>query len=182
MQEQASYRFARNYHWIGIVVLCAVSIPFHFVYEWLGEAQLVGYFFPVNESIWEHLKLAFWPTLLWWVIGYFLFRNKHNLSAASWFYASFFSLLSSPLIVASYYYIAEAGLEYESPVMNIVILFIGFLVGQLLALHVYRYTRRPNKIWFTMLTVLVIALGIFLTIWTYTPPELPLFIPPGSEE
>ena len=58
MKEQSSYRFARIYHLIGFIVLCAVSVPMHFFYEWLNNNQLVGYFAPVNESIWEHLKLG----------------------------------------------------------------------------------------------------------------------------
>lgn len=49
-------------HWIGwgIFVLAAGSL-WHFVYEWSGETWLVGLFFPVNESTWEHMKLVFFP-------------------------------------------------------------------------------------------------------------------------
>lgn len=65
-------RFVKVYQWIGIVVVCILSVPFHFLYEWLGENTVVGLFFPINESIWEHLKLVFWPLLVWWILGYII--------------------------------------------------------------------------------------------------------------
>lgn len=181
MKEQSSYRFARIYHLIGFIVLCAVSVPMHFFYEWLNNNQLVGYFAPVNESIWEHLKLAFWPTLLWWGIGFLVFRKSKGLQAGAWFYASFFSIVASPLVIVSYYYFFTGGLEIFSPVLNIVSLFVGFLVGQLLALHTYRYTTRPNVLAFILMLAIVVGLGAMLIFWTYSPPELPLFIPPTME-
>ena len=48
----------------------------HFVYEWSGNNRFVGYFFAVNESTWEHLKLLFFPTVVYSVIEYFLVKNK----------------------------------------------------------------------------------------------------------
>ena len=43
----------------------------HFVYEWSGSAVIVGLFAPVNESVWEHIKLLFFPGLLFSVWDYF---------------------------------------------------------------------------------------------------------------
>lgn len=34
----------------------------HFVYQWRPNA-VTALFFPVNESLWEHIKLVFWPFL-----------------------------------------------------------------------------------------------------------------------
>lgn len=36
----------------------------HFVYGWSGESPFAAPFAPVNESTWEHLKLLFFPVLL----------------------------------------------------------------------------------------------------------------------
>lgn len=44
----------------GIAVLAGTGL--HFLYD-VCPAPLVGLFAPVNESVWEHLKLFFWPTL-----------------------------------------------------------------------------------------------------------------------
>lgn len=180
MQEQISYRFARLYHLIGFVVLCIVSIPLHFTYEWLGENRLIGYVTPVNESIWEHLKLSFWPTLLWWAIGYFVFKERKSIDGQAWFYASFLSLITAPTVIVSYYYTFTAGLNIVSPTLNILSLFIGLLVGQMLALHSYRYTLKPNKPIFGVLLLIVLAFIGMSLFSTYSPPDLPIFIPPNQ--
>ncbi|MCW4022413.1 MAG: DUF6512 family protein [archaeon] len=36
----------------------------------------VGAFSAVNESVWEHLKLGFWPLILYTAIEYWKIKNK----------------------------------------------------------------------------------------------------------
>ena len=36
----------------------------HFIYEWSGENVVAGLLFATNESVWEHIKLALLPMLL----------------------------------------------------------------------------------------------------------------------
>ena len=52
--------------WIGTVLL---GIGLHALYTW-RPIPLLGLFSPVNESVWEHLKLLYWPFLA--VCGYCL--------------------------------------------------------------------------------------------------------------
>ena len=35
----------------------------HFAYRWSGGALLAGVFCAVNESVWEHMKLLFFPAM-----------------------------------------------------------------------------------------------------------------------
>ena len=60
---------------IGIPVIILLAFPLHFIYEWSGNQMVVGIFAPVNESVWEHLKLTYWPMLIWWVAGYLLLNK-----------------------------------------------------------------------------------------------------------
>lgn len=43
----------------------------HFVYGWSRDNRLVGLVAPVNESVFEHLKLVFVPVLLFTILQYF---------------------------------------------------------------------------------------------------------------
>lgn len=52
----------RNFLRYLFVVLLGVFL--HFAYELSGENPIVGLFALVNESIWEHLKLIFFPMLV----------------------------------------------------------------------------------------------------------------------
>ena len=44
---------------IAFLVISILGTIGHFLFEWTGENAIVGLFFPVNESTWEHLKLLF---------------------------------------------------------------------------------------------------------------------------
>ena len=61
----------RNYQIISAIFVCIVGTLLHFTYEFFGEDIFIASFSAVNESVWEHLKLLFFPMLLTTIIGYF---------------------------------------------------------------------------------------------------------------
>lgn len=60
----------QTYFGIGFVLVLGTLS--HFFFDWSGENRLVGIFAAVNESTWEHLKLLFFPALLFWVSEWIL--------------------------------------------------------------------------------------------------------------
>lgn len=61
----------------GIVFTSILGTLSHFFYQWSGKNPLVALFSPVNESTWEHMKLIFFPMLL-----FFLFTSARMKEAA----------------------------------------------------------------------------------------------------
>lgn len=61
----------------GILFIFSVGTLLHFTYDALGKWKPVGLIAPVNESVWEHLKMGFWPTLIYGIIEFFLFALFH---------------------------------------------------------------------------------------------------------
>ena len=49
---------------VGMIVVALLGWLLHYVYRWTGNAFLVGLFVPVNESVWEHMKLVYVPMLI----------------------------------------------------------------------------------------------------------------------
>ena len=47
--------------WWAIIPLIAVGSVLHFVYDWSGHHRVAAVFGAVNESYWEHTKIAIWP-------------------------------------------------------------------------------------------------------------------------
>lgn len=176
-----SYHSVRRYHLIGIVVLSMVASPLHFIYEWLGENIVIGMFAPISESVWEHMKLSFWPTLVWWAVGYFLYRKKLNLDARRWFFASFFALLLTPLMVIGTFYTMEAGFGIESLIVDIITLFIAIAIGQLVAIHVYRHKEQPSTFSFIAMAGVAVLFGALLIAFTFVQPDFPMFQVHGPE-
>lgn len=50
--------------WWAIGPLIIVGTLLHFAYDWSGRKRVVAVFSAVNESYWEHVKIAAWPTML----------------------------------------------------------------------------------------------------------------------
>lgn len=66
----------------GFVFCCILGTLMHFFYEWSGDLTIIGILCPVNESVWEHLKLIFYPFIFWEIAEYFIF-NEHTPLAFS---------------------------------------------------------------------------------------------------
>ena len=60
---------------IGFFIMMCLSFLSHFMYEWCDNF-LFSIFFPVNESIWEHMKLLITPVLIYALIESFIYKNK----------------------------------------------------------------------------------------------------------
>lgn len=48
----------------GIPVVIVGGMLLHFCFEWGGRRRVLAAFCPINESVWEHLKMAYWPLVL----------------------------------------------------------------------------------------------------------------------
>lgn len=169
-------RFVRIYHIVGIFVICIASFPLHFSYEWSGASAIIGIFTPINESIWEHLKLVFWPLLLWWGVGFLVYRESKHLNLTKWLTAMMVSVVLSMLIIVGWYYTWTSGLEIESSIIDIGSLFLAVPIAQLIAIHVYRVIE-PKLVYLILsLFFLLILAGMFIN-FTFNTPNFPIFIP-----
>jgi hypothetical protein len=62
----------------GFAVVSLAGTLLHFLYDLLGEAAWIAPFSGVNESTWEHMKLLFWPMLLFAFVQSFFLRNRED--------------------------------------------------------------------------------------------------------
>src|SRR5690625_4235364 len=58
--------------WWMIAPLFVVGSILHFIYDWSGGQRWAAVLGAVNESYWEHIKIAIWPVLLLQVVLYAL--------------------------------------------------------------------------------------------------------------
>ena len=58
------HRKIKYLHWAGFLFVAAAGSLLHFLYEYSGQNPLAACISPVNESTWEHLKLLFFPYLV----------------------------------------------------------------------------------------------------------------------
>jgi len=156
----------------GVPIIFLVSALLHFVYEWTGNIKAVGLFFPINESVWEHLKLLVLPIIIWWAAFYFVKGKALKLDKNRWFFGCLTSLLASMLFMLAFFYTYTTAFGVEKLALDIIDTFLSILFGQLLGTHIYKRTKGIN--WIFSVVVLAFIVAVFV-IFTVSPPDLPIF-------
>ena len=64
------------WQFFGFALTSVGGTLLHFLYEWTGESKIAALFSGVNESTWEHMKLLFWPMLLYAIVQSFFFKDR----------------------------------------------------------------------------------------------------------
>lgn len=157
----------------GVAFIIVIGSVLHFAFDWTGDWKPLALVAAVNESIWEHLKLAFWPGLFWAVIERW---RLHGVSTDFWAVKGLALLVPSVLIVAifnSYTTILDQNLLIPDIGTFVVAVFAGQLVSVWFLLA--RVDIGAVKI--LGLVVLAIQIGAFATL-TYHPPDLAIFEDP----
>lgn len=62
---------------INVVFLFLLSFLWHFVYDWFPN-NIFALFFPVNESIWEHMKIIYYCLFMGSILEFVLCK-KNNI-------------------------------------------------------------------------------------------------------
>jgi len=157
---------------IAAIVAAALGTGLHFLYDLLPN-PLTALIAPINESIWEHLKLLFFPVLL---AGCFLSRRS-GTPGPLWT-GIFTALLFMPLFLLGSYYIIESGFAYTARWLNLTLYYLTVAVGFLLAWRVFHIPAVEK--YGGVLLLVVILYGSALILFTFAAPPLPIFLVLGE--
>jgi len=171
----------RNWIFYGVPAAFILGTVLHFLYDWTGKSTVAGIFSPVNESIWEHLKLPFWPLLIWWIVGYFLLGKKGGASRARWFSAAAVSLWVSVLFVIVVHYTYEGVFGGDTMLVDILAMLAGIALGQLLAYNLYKRNPDMKGGFFILALIAILLLLAAIVAFTFAPPKIPLFMDTQSK-
>ena len=155
---------------VGIGVISLVGSALHFVFEWSGDWAPIGVIAAVNESVWEHFKLAFWPALLYGVFEYPFLRG----AAANFVLAKAAGIYAMPIVIGVVFYSYTAIIGHEILLVDILTFVVAVAIGQLISYRILIMRQVPawsGKLGLALVLVLAIAFGAF----TFYPPHLPVF-------
>jgi len=141
--------------------------------------MVAGLIAPVNESVFEHMKLAFFPTFIWWAISYFVLKRKYALDREKWLISAVASSLISTFFILCFYYTYTGAFGTHSLILDIASLPLGAILGQIAARRIYLHSK-TKAIHFYLAVVAFVALFLCFIIFTFRPPGLPLFQEPSD--
>lgn len=154
---------------IGIFFVLITGTLAHFVYNWSGKNYIVGLFTPVNESIWEHMKLLFFPMLIYSFILIFKFKGTYTCITSS----LCFGILTGTLLIPFFFYAYTSVLGKNTFILDIGTFILSIIIAFWLS---YKLTLSCKLEPYTLLLCcLVCSLFICFMVFTYHPPKTRIF-------
>ncbi len=159
---------------VGLVFGLIAGTVLHFVYKWSGYNDIVALFAPINESVWEHLKLLFFPFILYAAAEYYIIGNKYTGFFTAKAFAAILGILS--LLAMFYTYTAIAGKNFLFADITI------FVISNIL-MYVFGLSEIPNENSSNKKGIAIIAVITFIFfVFTVYPPQGSLFTDPLAKE
>ena len=166
----------KRYTIIGIIFVLVTGTLSHFLYDWLGNNTIVGLFTPVNESVWEHMKLLFFPMLLYSIFIIFKFRKTYPCIISS----LCFGILTGTLLIPVFFYGYISVLGEDIFILDIGSFILSIIIAFWLS---YKLSIACKLDPFpVLLCCLVVILFFCFLLFTYHPPKALIFEDPTASQ
>ena len=164
------------YELVGMVVIIILGTLLHFTFEWSGFQEIVGVFSAVNESVWEHLKIAFMPSILFMIIEYrYLYKKTNNF-----FFAKTLGIYTVMVIIPVIFYTYTIFIEHNLTI-DVLSFMFAIIVGQLVSYKMLTFKKLSKNLRLISIVALII-LGLAFVVFTFYPPQIHLFQDPVTGE
>ena len=162
--------------WISIILICLVGTSLHFLYEISHHNKYVALFAAVNESTWEHIKIALTPMFLYGLYDGFKYGMLDN-----YFIAKSLSLLVVIIIIPLIFYTYTTFTKKAILIIDIITFCIAIIGGQLTFNYVINLSSLNYIYSYLGVIILFIIFGFYM-IATLLPFKNFIFKDPISKK
>lgn len=159
---------------VGFAFASFLGTILHFLYDWTNSS-FAALFSGVNESTWEHMKLLFFPMLLFAIIESFFIGKQYSAFWCTKLKGTLLGLVLIPVLFYTYNGIFGKSPDY----VNIAVFFISAAIAYLWETKAFNkegYDCKSSK----GAILAFCAIAVLFWIFTFSPPEIPLFQDPIS--
>lgn len=155
---------------IGFIFVAFLGTINHFMFEWFNGNKIIGLFCPVNESIFEHLKLLFFPFLLWAIAEYFILDKPFNF-----FSSKITGAICGNIFMTAFFYTYSGIIGNNFLVMDILTFLLGILVSFTISYLMLTNPKYENNYTEIISIILFIIISLLFFLFTFYPPFIPFF-------
>ena len=157
---------------ISYLVAVSLGVLNHFLYDILNKPIFLVPFLPIDESIFEHLKLLFYPILLISLIEGVI----TNKTLPSFISSRIISVIISSILLVVFYYIVTLFNNGEGiDIVNIISYFVFMLTTYIMSESLYS-EYETNKTFITIGLISLFISIIFLTFFSWYKLNLDFFL------
>lgn len=159
----------KKFQIFSIIFTFILGTLLHFTYKLSGENSLIAIFSAINESIWEHLKLLYFPMLITIIIGQIYLGKEYKNFLCS----KTFGIVLAIIFMITFFYTYSGIFGKSTAIIDISLFFVSVVLGEsisyLLTINNYKCNK---KVSIFILFVLLISFVFF----TFNAPNFGIFI------
>lgn len=160
----------KKYQIFSAIFAIILGTILHFSYEWFNENAIIAAFSSVNESTWEHLKLAFFPMLITTIIGFFYFnKNPYFLCSKTK------GILIAISFITIFFYTYTGIIGKNFALLDISSFIIAIVLGEYISYLLLIKNKKCNDTYASIALLLLLFCFIY---FTYFSPKIQLFQDP----
>lgn len=162
---------------LNIIIIFLLNFLTHFIYK-IIPIDLFAIFFPVNESIFEHMKMIYTTFLIDSLILFIWFK-KTNIKFNNFFSA----LLISSIVAITSFLIIWLPIYYrigENLIITLIVLFVSICLSQIVSYYILSSFK--NKFLNYISLGFIILFIILFAYFTYYPLHNDFFFDPIEEK
>ena len=156
----------------SVISISLIGTLSHFLYDIFNHNKIIGLFSAVNESTWEHVKIALTPTLLWGLLDGFIYGSNPN-----YFLAKFVSLFIIIILMPLFFYGYQTITKRDVVFFNILNFYIVILASQMSFYWLLRVGDLPYYVQYISCVGIFLLFGGYM-IHTLMPPKSFMFKDP----
>ena len=146
------------------LIAAAAGVLLHFLYQWFPN-PIFALISPVRESIWEHVKLLYYPML-----GAALFLTRGSKTGRAPWLLSQAAVCAIMLGMGYLYHVVFRG---EAMAVDLMLFFLPLALGFVLPRVLWLLCEWPGTE--KAAGVISLVLGVLIIWFTFFPPMSPLF-------
>jgi hypothetical protein len=161
-----------------IVPLGLLGSALHFLFDWTKHNRFVALFSAVNESYWEHIKIAIWPVFFLQILLFSL----GGYQIPSFVPAATVALYSIPVSMVGLVFLYKSATKRNILWLDISIFFVCVATSQSVFVLILEQLS-PTAGTVVISSLFLLGLIVAFLLFTFRPPKEPdVFLDPINKE
>ncbi len=156
----------------GAIFVSVAGTLLHFAYEWTNFNPVVAFLVPVNESTWEHMKLIFFPMIVFSIFANIKLKEQYPCIESGLALGT----LIGTFLIPTIFYTYSGILGFNLDALNISAFYICVAVAFYSAYKLAQSCSAEK--YSTLLFAILCATALAFFIFTINPPDIGLFKSP----
>lgn len=160
---------------ISMIFIFLIGFIIHNLYEWCPNIVTL-ILSPVNESVFEHMKMIYTSYIIWIIIKYFILK-KYNIKENNFLLKELLTFLFNIALFLTIYWPIYSKFG-ENMLVTLTIYLISIIISQVL--NYFIELKKDSNVLNIISLIVIFLIYAFTTYLTYNPPICKFFLDPTN--